>query len=71
LGVISAFFTAFYSIRLIYLTFIKVTNADNRVISNAHESSNIMLIPLFILGFGSIFVGFIAKDLFLGLGVDT
>jgi hypothetical protein len=30
-----------------------------------------MLIPLFILGFGSIFVGFIAKDLFLGLGVDT
>jgi len=30
-----------------------------------------MLIPLVILGFGSIFVGFIAKDLFLGLGVDT
>jgi len=56
---------------LIYLTFIKITNADNRVISNAHESSAIMLIPLFILGFGSIFVGFIAKDLFLGLGVDT
>jgi NADH-ubiquinone oxidoreductase chain 5 len=30
-----------------------------------------MLIPLWILGFGSIFVGFIFKDLFLGLGVDT
>jgi hypothetical protein len=30
-----------------------------------------MLIPLFVLSFGSIFVGFIAKDLFLGLGVDT
>jgi len=30
-----------------------------------------MLIPLIILGFGSIFIGFIAKDLFLGIGVDT
>jgi NADH-ubiquinone oxidoreductase chain 5 len=29
------------------------------------------LIPLFALCFGSIFVGFLAKDLFLGLGVDT
>jgi len=71
LGVISAFFTAFYSIRLIYLTFIKVTNADSAIISHAHESDIIMLIPLFALAFGSIFVGFIAKDLFIGLGVDT
>jgi hypothetical protein len=30
-----------------------------------------MLFPLIILCFGSIFVGFLAKDLFLGLGVDT
>jgi hypothetical protein len=30
-----------------------------------------MLIPLFILGVGSIFIGFLCKDLFLGLGVDT
>jgi hypothetical protein len=30
-----------------------------------------MLIPLFILGIGSIFIGFLFKDLFLGLGVDT
>jgi len=30
-----------------------------------------MLIPLFILGFGSVFVGYLFKDLFLGLGVDT
>lgn len=71
LGTLSAFFTSFYSIRLIYLTFIKPNNSSSIVISNAHESSAVMLIPLFILGFGSIFVGFIAKDLFLGLGVDT
>jgi hypothetical protein len=30
-----------------------------------------MLLPLLILSIGSIFIGFIAKDLFLGLGVDT
>jgi NADH-ubiquinone oxidoreductase chain 5 len=71
LGTLSAFFTAFYSIRLIFLTFIKPTSSSSFYISNAHESSTIMLIPLFILGFGSIFIGFLFKDLFLGLGVDT
>ena len=71
LGTLSAFFTSFYSIRLIYLTFIKINNSNNNTVSNAHESSSIMLIPLLILCVGSIFVGYVAKDLFLGLGVDT
>lgn len=71
LGTFSAFFTSFYSIRLIYLTFLKSNNSSSIVISEAHESSWIMLIPLLVLCLGSIFVGFIAKDLFLGLGVDT
>jgi NADH-ubiquinone oxidoreductase chain 5 len=71
LGTISAFFTSFYSIRLIYLTFLKPTNSSKIIISHAHESSMVMLLPLLILCFGSIFVGYIAKDLFLGLGVDT
>jgi len=71
LGIISAFFTAFYSIRLIYLTFLKITNADKDIISAAHESDMLIMLPLFILAFGSIFVGFLAKDLFLGIGVDT
>jgi NADH:ubiquinone oxidoreductase subunit 5 (subunit L)/multisubunit Na+/H+ antiporter MnhA subunit len=68
---LSAFFTAFYSIRLIYLTFLKTSSSSAFYISSAHESSIIMLIPLFILGIGSIFIGFLFKDLFLGLGVDT
>jgi NADH-ubiquinone oxidoreductase chain 5 len=29
-----------------------------------------MLIPLFLLGFGSIFIGYITKDMFIGLGSD-
>jgi NADH-ubiquinone oxidoreductase chain 5 len=71
MGIISAFFTAFYSIRLIYLTFLKETNSTKVFISHVHESDFFMLIPLFILAFGSIFFGFVAKDVFLGLGVDT
>ena len=71
LGTLSAFFTSFYSIRLIYLTFLKPASGSKVFISNAHESSTIMLIPLIVLCFGSIFVGFLAKDLFMGLGVDT
>lgn len=71
LGTLSAFFTSFYSIRLIYLTFLKVNNNTHSIVSHAHESSWVMLIPLLVLCFGSIFVGFLAKDLFLGLGVDT
>jgi NADH-ubiquinone oxidoreductase chain 5 len=53
------------------LTFLKPTNSSKIIISHAHESSIVMLLPLLILCFGSIFVGYIAKDLFLGLGVDT
>lgn len=71
LGTLSAFFTSFYSIRLIFLTFIRPNNSSHAIISHAHESSWIMLTPLLILCIGSIFVGYVAKDLFLGLGVDT
>jgi len=71
LGTISAFFTSFYSLRLIFLTFYNINNNSIYIIKNAHESSWVMLIPLFLLCLGSIFVGFIAKDLFIGLGVDT
>lgn len=71
LGTLSAFLTSFYSIRLIYMTFLKPSNSSKYFSKNAHESDIIMLIPLFILCLGSIFIGFLFKDLFLGLGVDT
>ncbi len=71
LGIISAFFTSFYSIRLIFMTFLKINNNNSIIINNAHESSIILLLPLIILAICSIFIGFMAKDLFIGLGVDT
>lgn len=70
LGVLAAFCTAFYSFRLLYLTFLAETNSTPRVLLNAHEGPSIMLIPLVFLAFGSIFVGYIFRDMFIGLGTN-
>jgi len=53
------------------MTFIKISNSSRIILSEVEEAPFFMLLPLLILAFGSLFVGFIAKDLFLGLGVDT
>jgi NADH-ubiquinone oxidoreductase chain 5 len=70
LGLISAFFTSFYSFRLIYLTFWTKTNSYKKIIMNSHDSSFLMSFPLFILSLGSIFMGYLTKDMFLGLGTN-
>ena len=68
LGTISAFMTAFYSMRLIYLTFINRTNAFKKSIMNAHDLPLIMGLPLLVLVFGSIFIGYLTKDMIIGVG---
>ena len=68
LGTIGASFTAFYSTRLIYFAFLSETNAHKNVILNAHDAPLRMSIPLSILAFGSIFIGYLTKDMFIGLG---
>lgn len=70
LGNISVFFTAFYSFRLIYLTFINNFNGYKIVLKKVHESSFLILFPLIILSLGSIFIGFLTKDFFVGIGTD-
>lgn len=70
LGTVSAFFTSFYSFRLIYLTFLNNPQSNYNTFIKAHEPVFFMLIPLFILAFGSIFIGYITKDMFIGLGTD-
>ena len=62
LGTVSASLTAFYSMRLLYLTFINKTNAYRYSIQHIHDLPKIMGYPLFILVFGSIFVGYLMKD---------
>ena len=70
LGSLTAFMTSFYSVRLLYLTFISRTNAYKRIIKNAHEPDFAMYLSFIVLIFGSIFVGFLFKDMFIGLGTS-
>jgi proton-translocating NADH-quinone oxidoreductase chain L len=68
LGTVGAFFTAFYSTRLLFFAFLSETNAYKNVIKNAHDVPLEMGLPLGILAFGSIFIGYLSKDMFVGLG---
>jgi NADH-ubiquinone oxidoreductase chain 5 len=52
------------------LVFINRPNSKKVYIENTHEAFIKMLIPLFLLGFGSIFSGFLFKDLFIGPGTS-
>src|ERR1700681_2008081 len=66
--VIAAALTAFYSWRLILLTF-HGSPHDYHHYEQARESPLVMLIPLGFLAAGSIFSGFPFKELFVGHGV--
>jgi len=68
LGTLSVFSTSFYSIRLLYLVFLAEPNGNRQNILEAHEPSFKMALPLCILAFFSIFIGFFSKDLFIGFG---
>ena len=68
LGTFSAFLTAFYSIRLVYLCFLSYPNGYKSVIFNAHESPSLISFPLGILAIPSIFMGYLFKDAFFGFG---
>ena len=70
LGSIAVFFTSFYSFRLVYLTFVNNYNGARISTKNIHESSWLMLLPLILLAVGSLFIGYLTKDLFVGFGTD-
>jgi NADH-quinone oxidoreductase subunit L len=65
-GIIAAFLTAFYSCRLLFLTFHGTPHANEKVMAHVHESPWIMLAPLFLLAAGAIGAGFIFKGMFVG-----
>jgi NADH-ubiquinone oxidoreductase chain 5 len=70
LGVLAAGCTAFYSIRLLYLTFLAETNSSKGIIRGVHDAPARMAIPLIVLSVASTFVGYIFKDMFIGLGTN-
>jgi len=64
--VVTAFMTAFYSWRLIFLTFFGKNRGDAHSYEHAHESPLSMLIPLGLLALGAIFSGIIWYQDFFG-----
>jgi NADH-ubiquinone oxidoreductase chain 5 len=70
LGTLGAFFTAFYSTRLLYLTFLSKPNGYRSVICYAYDSSYFICIALGVLAIPSMFIGFYTKDMIVGLGTD-
>ena len=65
-GVLVAGMTAFYSWRLIFKVFHGPKNGDPENYAKAHESPNVMLIPMGVLFLGSIFAGMIWYGDFVG-----
>jgi len=61
-GIISAFLTAFYSWRLLFLVFHGNNRGKKATFDHAHESPKSMLLPLLILAIGSILSGFIGAN---------
>jgi NADH-ubiquinone oxidoreductase chain 5 len=77
IATIGAMFTTLYSIKVLYLTFL--TNPNGPIVnykktsfaSSSHiaqEGDIFMCFPLIILAIFSIFIGYISKDIFIGLG---
>ena len=57
LGISAAFMTAFYSWRLLFMTFHGTPRASEEVMHHVHESPPIMLVPLVPLVLGAMFAG--------------
>ena len=64
--IVAAFFTSFYSWRLMFMTFFGAPRCSNETLSHVHESPPVMLIPLIVLTFGALFAGVAFAGLFIG-----
>ena len=64
--VLAAGLTAFYSWRLLFMTFHGQSRADHHALEHAHESPWVMLGPLCVLAIGAVFAGFLLDDWFIG-----
>ena len=66
MGIAAAFMTAFYSWRLLFMTFHGKPRADEKVMAHVHESPFIMTGPLYILTAGALFAGYVFYGYFVG-----
>jgi NADH-ubiquinone oxidoreductase chain 5 len=70
LGSCGAFLTAFYSTRLLYLTFLTTPNGYKSIICSAYDSSYAIIFSLAVLSIPSIYIGYLSRDMIIGLGTD-
>ena len=68
LGTFGAFFTAFYSTRLLCLTFLIEPSGHRNVIRFAADVPNPITLVLGVLAIPSILIGFYSKDMIVGFG---
>jgi len=69
-GILAALMTAFYSARLMFMTFHGEPRSDEKTFAHVHESPWIMLGPLVVLVLGSIFAGAVGYGHFVGGGME-
>lgn len=67
-SIISATLTSIYSIRLLYYIFFNTPNSNKYTYYTVKEANNTMILPMVILAIASIIMGYIFKDLYIGLG---
>ena len=70
MGIIAALMTAFYSFRLLFMTF-HGEPADRRALEHAHESPPVMIWPLYILAAGAVLAGIAFYGSFVGSGRES
>ncbi len=56
---VTAFMTAFYMWRLMFMTFYGTSRVDAKVAAHIHESPKVMTVPLMVLAAGSVLAGWI------------
>ena len=61
LGLGAAFFTAYYSFRLVYFTFVEKPMSSKRTLQKAHEGHWNLITPLVILLVGSLAIGYFSQ----------
>lgn len=69
-GTLSAMLTAFYSYRVLMLVFFSTPKGPRTAYAQTHEADFLLGTPLFVLSILAIVFGFLAKDLWLGMGTD-
>jgi NADH-quinone oxidoreductase subunit L len=71
LGLVTALMTAFYSFRLVFVTFWGPSHVDPHHAGHIHESPKTMTLPLIILAMLSIVTGYLGIPEFLGPMFET